>query len=220
MERWYAADLPWAPVQSPALMLERQPTLLVGEAAFICLALAALAHALRNGRQHVLLWLGALIGGCCNDVFFMVLPFVDNFWHAQCFLMLTPRLPLYILAVYVAFIYVPVAASWRLTRPPLARFVAGALTAGLLYAPFDLVGAKHLWWTWHDTDAAVQERWLGVPIGSTMFTITHTFTFHLLLPSSSSCCCWQQACGARASTRQSQPSSHTRSLAHRAIRST
>ena len=147
MERWYAADLPWAPVQSPALMLERQPTLLVGEAAFICLALAALAHALRNGRQHVLLWLGALIGGCCNDVFFMVLPFVDNFWHAQCFLMLTPRLPLYILAVYVAFIYVPVAASWRLTRPPLARFVAGALTAGLLYAPFDLVGAKHLWWT-------------------------------------------------------------------------
>ena len=94
-------------------MIEKQPTLLIGEAAFILLACVALIHAFANGRQHVLLWFGALIGGCCNDVFFMVLPFVDNFWHAQCYLMLTPRLPAYILCVYIAFIYVPVAASWR-----------------------------------------------------------------------------------------------------------
>ena len=164
------SDLPWHGVQPLDRMLDRQPTLLVGEAAFIGLGLVALLHAIRNGRQHMLLWLGALVGGCCNDVFFMVLPFVDNFWHAQCFIMLTPRLPLYILCVYIAFIYVPVAASWRLGWPPVARYVAGGITAGLLYAPFDCTGAKFLWWTWHDTDAAVQERWLGVPIGSTMFT--------------------------------------------------
>ena len=180
---WYAPNLPWAPVQPLDQMIEKQPTLLIGEAVFILLAFVALIHAFANGRQHVLLWFGALIGGCCNDVFFMVLPFVDNFWHAQCYLMLTPRLPAYILCVYIAFIYVPVAASWRLSKPPLFRFVAGALTAGLLYAPFDCVGAKHLWWTWHDTDAAVQERWLGVPIGSTMFTMMHTFCFHVLLHS-------------------------------------
>ena len=149
MERWYAADLPWHPIQPLESMLARQPTLLAGEAAFIGLALVALAHALCNGREHLLLWIGAVVGGCCNDVFFMVLPFVDNFWHAQCFLMLTPRLPVYILCVYIAFIYVPIAASWRFPLPPLARFVASAVVAGLLYAPFDCTGAKFLWWTWH-----------------------------------------------------------------------
>ena len=111
----------------------------------------------------------------------MILPFVDNFWHAQCFLMLSPRLPLYILGVYIAFVYYPIAASWRLAQPPLARFVASAITAGLLYAPFDCTGAKFLWWTWHDTSADVQVRWLGVPFGSTMFTIMQTFGVHWLL---------------------------------------
>jgi len=177
----FASSVPWQVIHPLGLMLERQPTLVVGEAAFIALALTAFCHAAAHGRQHMLLWLGALLGGTANDVFFMMLPFVDNFWHAQCTFMLTPRLPLYILGVYISFIYVPVAASWRLPQPALVRFVASALTAGLLYAPFDVTGAKFLWWTWHDTDAAVQVRWLGVPVGSTMFTITHTFCFHALL---------------------------------------
>eukprot|EP00325_Prymnesiales_sp_UTEX-LB-985_P027298 CAMPEP_0174738224 /NCGR_PEP_ID=MMETSP1094-20130205/69597_1 /TAXON_ID=156173 /ORGANISM="Chrysochromulina brevifilum, Strain UTEX LB 985" /LENGTH=114 /DNA_ID=CAMNT_0015941591 /DNA_START=1 /DNA_END=342 /DNA_ORIENTATION=+ len=109
----FESELPWRPVQSLAVQLERQPTLMAGEMAFITLAFAALFHAAAHGRQHMLLWLGALLGGTANDVFFMMLPFVDNFWHAQCMLMLTPRLPLYILAVYICFIYVPVASSWR-----------------------------------------------------------------------------------------------------------
>ena len=62
----------------------------------------------------MLAWLGALLGGTANDIFFMVLPFVDNFWHAQGFIMITPRLPLYILCVYISFIYIPVVFSWRL----------------------------------------------------------------------------------------------------------
>ena len=41
--------------------------------------------------RHMVVWSGALIGGVANDVLFMVLPFVDNFWHAQAIVMLTPR---------------------------------------------------------------------------------------------------------------------------------
>ena len=121
LDSWYASDLPWQPIQPLSTMLERQPTLLVGEAAFIGLALVALVHAAANGRQHMLLWLAALVGGCCNDVFFMVLPFVDNFWHAQCTLMLTPRLPLYIPCAYIAFVYYSTVAVWRLRLSPLAQ---------------------------------------------------------------------------------------------------
>lgn len=95
----FASSVPWQVIHPLGLMLERQPTLVVGEAAFIALALTAFCHAAAHGRQHMLLWLGALLGGTANDVFFMMLPFVDNFWHAQCTFMLTPRLPLYILGV-------------------------------------------------------------------------------------------------------------------------
>ena len=44
----------------------------------------------------------------------MHLPIVDNFWHGQATVMLTERLPLYILFVYPGFLYVPLACVWRL----------------------------------------------------------------------------------------------------------
>lgn len=109
----------------------------------------------------------------------------------------------------MAFIYIPVVASWRLDAPLLARCAASALCGCAFYAVYDVAGAKvctdlgwchrssdpshaarvrtraqFLWWTWHDTDAAVAERWCGVPIGSTMWTATHGFCFHLLVQAS------------------------------------
>ena len=123
-----------------------------------------------------------------NDLLFMMMPFVDNFWHTQCTVMLTPRLPLYIPCVYVVFMYVGVAASNSpfvssrlLAYPSLGRSSVAALTSGLFYSLYDLVGAKYLWWSWHTTDAATYERWLGVPFGSTLWTIVHVFCFSMLL---------------------------------------
>ena len=60
----------------------------------------------------------------------------------------------------------------------------------LIYAPFDLTGAKFLWWTWHDTDAAVAVRWLGVPVGSTMWTLIHGFAFHAIVQVKSRVVAW------------------------------
>ena len=68
---------------------------------------------------------------------------------------------------------------WRIPLRP--RTAALPPAGGLLYAPYDLTGAKFLWWSWHDTDASVNARWLGVPIGSTMWTVVHGFCFHALL---------------------------------------
>ena len=42
----------------------------------------------------------------------------------------------------------------------------------MIYAPYDLTGIKYLWWTWHDTDAPIAHRLLGVPVGSTVWVIT------------------------------------------------
>eukprot|EP00729_Bicosta_minor_P001916 gene1916-15700_t len=173
---WYEDGLPWHGINDIDEQVHKQPTFVACEAIFIFIGLIS----------HLVVWFGALIGGCANDVVFMVLPFVDNFWHAQAILMLTPRLPFYILFVYIGFIYIPVVGTWRLHWAPgltgaLGRAAASGITGMLFYAPFDLAGAKFLWWTWHDNDAAVDARWCGVPVGSTMWTLVHGFCFHMLV---------------------------------------
>ena len=150
------------PTSYPHLNLtvyQHMPTFIVAEISFTIIALLALRHAWTRPtnhpsgrRRHILLYIFAIVGGCCSDLLFMHLPIVDNFWHAQGTVMLTERLPLYILFVYASFLYVPIACSWRLGLPKVAEATLAGLAAIFFYAPFDVVGQKFLWWTWHDSD--------------------------------------------------------------------
>lgn len=176
-----ARHLPWTPIQSPLEKWAVQPSFVIGELVFYACTVAALVHARRHGRAHLLVWLAALLAGTANDLLFMALPLVDNFWQAQGMFMLTPRLPLYIPCVYICFMYFPTVAVWRLGLPRLPAAALTGLLAELFYAPYDIVGAKFLWWTWHDTDLPIANRLLGAPVGSTMWVITFVFAFSLLL---------------------------------------
>ena len=111
----------------------------------------------------------------------MHLPIVDNFWHGQATVMLTERLPLYILFVYPGFLYVPLACVWRLGLPgALAEITLTGLLTVAFYAPFDVVGAKFLWWTWHDSDTVTLSRIAGVPASSTMWVGVYASMFALM----------------------------------------
>ena len=72
----------------------------------------------------------------------------------------------------------------------------------MIYSPYDITGAKFLWWTWHDTDAPVRDRLFGAvfnftyffsteakrktiyfffqPIGSSTWVITFCCSFHFI----------------------------------------
>src|SRR5689334_10893575 len=118
-----APHLPWRMFKSPAAQWETMPSFVVGEYLFIACAILAFVHAFRQGpvsmgrRKHVLCWVVALLAGTANDMIFMALPLVNNFWQAQATIMLTPRLPLYIPCVYVCFMYFPTVAVWRMNLP-------------------------------------------------------------------------------------------------------
>ena len=179
-----AQHLPWQVFTSPAEKWAVQPSFVIGEYLFLLCAALALAHAWRQGEQrrmHVLAWVGALLAGTANDIFFMALPLVDNFWQAQATIMITPRLPLYIPCVYVCFMYFPTVSVWRLRLPQWSRAALTGLAAAVFYGPYDIVGAKFLWWTWHDSDLPISHRILGAPIGSTIWIITFTAAFAWLL---------------------------------------
>ena len=175
-----AEHLPWHVLTSPLEKWAVQPSFLIGEYLFMSCAALAFVHAWRQGegrRRHVLAWVGALLAGTANDMFFMALPLVDNFWQAQATIMITPRLPLYIPCVYVCFMYFPTVSVWRLGLPLGSRAALTGLAAAVFYGPYDIVGAKFLWWTWHDSDMPISHRILGAPIGSTMWIITFTAAF-------------------------------------------
>lgn len=177
--------MPWHVLKSPLSQWQVMPSFLIGEWLFIACAVAALLHALSQPgearRRHLLVWIGALVAGTANDAIFMALPLVDNFWQAQATIMLTPRMPLYIPCVYIWFMYVPTVAVWRLGLPAWARAPLAGLSAIVLYAPYDITGAKFLWWTWHDTDRPIANRLLGAPLGSTIWVITFVAAFSLLI---------------------------------------
>jgi hypothetical protein len=172
--------LPWQVFTSPLEKWALQPSFVVGEYLFYALALLGLVHAWRQGegrRRHLLAWIGALLAGTANDMFFMALPLVDNFWQAQATIMITPRLPLYIPCVYICFMYYATVSVWRLGLPQWSRAALTGLAAAVFYGPYDVVGAKFSWWTWHDSDLPISHRLLGAPIGSTMWIIMFTATF-------------------------------------------
>ena len=176
-----AVDMPWRMFTNPVDKWALQPTFVIGEYLFIVCAAFALWHAKRSGRAHVLAWIAALVAGTANDMIFMALPMVDNFWQAQGTIMITPRLPLYIPCVYVCFMYYPTVAVWRFGLRPIPRAMLTGLAAIAFYGIYDIIGAKFLWWTWHDTDPPIAERILGAPVGSTMWVITFAATFAYLL---------------------------------------
>ena len=177
--------MPWHVLNSPLKQWEVMPSFLLGEWLFIAAAVLALVHAASQPgearRRHLLVWLGALLAGTGNDAIFMLLPLVNNFWQAQATVMLTPRMPLYIPCVYIWFMYLPTVAVWRLGLPRWARAPLSGLAAIVVYAPYDITGAKFLWWTWHDSDGPISKRLLGVPLGSTIWVITFVAAFALLI---------------------------------------
>ena len=176
-----ADHLPWHHFTSPLHQWSVMPTFLVGEYMFIGCAIAALVHAQRNGRGFLLIWFAALTAGTANDLIFMALPLVDNFWQAQATIMLTPRLPLYIPCVYVCFLYYPTITARRLRMSSWATAALAGLLGLLYYAPYDIVGAKFLWWTWHDTDQPIATRLLGAPVSSSLWVVTFVSSFAWLI---------------------------------------
>ena len=124
----------------------------------------------------------ALLAGTANDVIFMALPLVDNFWQAQATIMITPRLPLYIPCVYVCFMYFPTVSVWRLGLPPLSRRGAHAASRRASSTRRTTSSAPSSSGGPGTTPTRrSRTRILGAPIGSTMWVVTFVAAFSWLL---------------------------------------
>ena len=56
-----------------------------------------------------------------------------------------------------------------------------ALLVVLIDLPYDIMGIKLLWWTWHDTDTNIYDRSYWVPLTSYFFHMSFASSFTFLL---------------------------------------
>jgi hypothetical protein len=172
-EEW--KQMPWRVWKPPSELWERMPTFVLAEWGYRAAAFVALYHAIKTDRKKSLA--AAIICGTANDIFFMFMPFCDNFWQAQASVMITPRLPLYIVEMYACVMYyAPVAASLfsrSMGMSPVGQACLTGLLAHLYYGVYDVNGPRYLWWTWHDGDPAISERQCNAPLGSSLWILTY-----------------------------------------------
>ncbi|KAH9184267.1 hypothetical protein AeNC1_013756 [Aphanomyces euteiches] len=136
---------------------------LIEVVSYFCFLMACI-HASGSPRRSQLL-LGALI---VYHTLWIGLAQVDSHlaivWHGQAMIMLFfSHVPLYVILLNASLYYMVYIATLKMQL----HFSSSMATMGLLVMavifPAELLGSKLLWWTWHDTDPILADRFLNVP---------------------------------------------------------
>lgn len=167
--------------RDPREIWDLHPTLLINEVTVYLVAAASAVHAIRKGGRWPYMWVGIILHGLMVESISYLLPDIDNFWHAQSSTMLLgQRLPMHVIVLYPMMIYHAYVAVNHMGLPWWAEPFAVALGNLLIDIPFDIMGIKMLWWTWHDTDPNIFDRHYWVPWTSYIFHMTFSFSFTML----------------------------------------
>lgn len=163
-------------------ILHNEPTFLFCELEFYALCTLTYIHAHRHGGRYYWLWWTTILHGLTTECVSYWYEDIDNFWHAQSLWMwFGKREPFHIICLYPGFIYPATIAASRLNVVENVRpFVAG-LGEVLMDFPYDVMGIKLLWWTWHDTDTNIYDRTYNVPWTSYFFHMSFGMAFTFLL---------------------------------------
>ena len=162
------------------------PTYLIIELISYLYGVIALYHAWSNGAKYIKIYFYSIVGGIINDHIFMLLPNSNTFWHSNNLIMLSNRMPLYIVFIYNLIIYPAFVLSSNMHHNKnlslyyLYTSTIHSLIGSFIYALYDYTGVKFIWWVWHTTDKTIINRWGGVPYSSTCWTLVHILSFSIL----------------------------------------
>jgi hypothetical protein len=76
--------------------------------------------------------------------------------------------------MYLVFQYPAIQLARNMKLDWLGESAAAALLGTLIYHPYDIVGAKYVWWMWHRDDPIMLASEVGVPCASTFWTMAYT----------------------------------------------
>ncbi|XP_070545272.1 uncharacterized protein [Ptychodera flava] len=175
-QKWFIA------FRDPRDIYQNHTSFLIGELAFYFFAILTFRHAWRHGGRFLYLWFATIAHGLTTECVSYFVPDIDNFWHAQGMIMLLgKRLPMYVVIVYPVFIYTAAVSVYRLRLPFWAEPFANGLAVVIFDIPFDIMGIKSLWWSWHDTDPNIYDRHYWVPWTSYFFHMSFASSLNMLI---------------------------------------
>uniref|UniRef100_A0A914W1X5 Acyltransferase 3 domain-containing protein n=1 Tax=Plectus sambesii TaxID=2011161 RepID=A0A914W1X5_9BILA len=173
----------WCKAQDPRKIIDNHTSFFAAEIVFFFLCALTFIHAWRKGGRYLYVWIGILIHALNVENLCYWIPDLDNFWQAQGILtFFGMRAPLYILlGIYHMFDYTAYVFVRRMRLPWWAEGPAVGLGAVMLDMPYDIMGIKLLWWTWHDTDPNLYDRMYWVPWNSYYFHASFACSFVWIL---------------------------------------
>ncbi|GAB6026460.1 hypothetical protein CHUAL_012655 [Chamberlinius hualienensis] len=168
-------------VQSISNMWKYHPTYFAHELDCYIGGLVTLVHAIRSGGSYKYLWLAIVLHGFVVENVVFMMPEMNNFWHAQGLLTFRcGKSPGNVAFIYPMLIYPAFVAVSQLRLPKWLQPFTVGLAVVLLDIPYDIMGVKLLWWTFHDTDPNIHDRHYWVPWTSYLFHQTLAATVAIL----------------------------------------
>ena len=185
---WHSV-YPLIAFNDPREVFAAQPTFFCCEVLFLFLAAIGIRDALRRPRG-LLTFVACLIGGASVELVTILHQEVGNFYHSQATIMLFGRRePLYmLLGCYGWIAHAAMMLSHKFGGTLMQQACLGGLLGAESWALLDMVGARLLWWTWHNSEPLYADREGGVPVASSFWILASMaslpITLHYCCPSS------------------------------------
>lgn len=156
-------------------LLQENVSLISMEVVSYLAAFVQMLHIHSSGKRNATM----LIAAALQSILLDQLWFRQTRWHAQAWLMLIPeRLPVFFVLHQAQAYYMAFVATSRLRIDNVLQPLAMGVLVMLLLFPFEMLGSKFIWWTWHDTDPMLHDRFMSVPIHALFYHMCFGISFH------------------------------------------
>ncbi|KFD51610.1 hypothetical protein D918_08705 [Trichuris suis] len=132
----------------------------------LCFSLT-LIHALRHGGRYIYLWQSTFFFGIIREISNVYLfPNANFCWHGQTLLtFFGRRIPAYVLfCLYPTFVYSSLVIVKRLKLHSPAECFLVALCSTVARIPYEILGTKLVWFTWHTDHPFVKQKLYHIPL--------------------------------------------------------
>ncbi|KAK6016349.1 hypothetical protein OSTOST_18171, partial [Ostertagia ostertagi] len=146
--------------ESPTKILHNNPYFLLADALFAFLCFLTLMH----------------------ESLALSVPDLNLSWHAQSVLsFFGMRVPLVCFLRNPSNVWIHRRMCCRMRLPLWAEGPAVGLSSAMLLIPYRILGTKLLWWTWHDTDPTIKDRYVFKGVFTALVDVLDTVELVLLL---------------------------------------
>jgi hypothetical protein len=165
-------------LRSPVDLLLHSPEMFLAETITYLTFAIGLAHARRNGPEHVLFLLVALCAASFVDPFCLISPQIRNYFHSHASVLLYDRhVAPWQFPFFGCLSYVGGAVVWSLRlRSIAAEACLVAFVSSYTFYVFDVFACRWLLYQWHNQDPLYAARTLCVPLASSMWVMTYSLT--------------------------------------------